>query len=35
VVTTIEKHLVRRKLGHLENEDTRALKALLTTIIGI
>jgi mRNA interferase MazF len=35
VVTTIEKHLVRRKLGRLENEDTRALKALLATIIGM
>jgi len=32
VVTTIEKRLLRGKLGR--HEDTRALKALIATIIG-
>jgi len=34
VVTTIEKRLVRGKLGRLQDEDSRALKALLASIIG-
>jgi mRNA-degrading endonuclease toxin of MazEF toxin-antitoxin module len=35
VLTTIEKRLVRRKLGRLLEEDRRALQGLLGTILGL
>ena len=34
IVTTIEKRLVIRKLGHLEEHDTLALKDALKIVLG-
>ena len=34
IVTTIEKNLVIRTLGRFDEPDTRALKNLLTIVIG-
>ncbi len=34
IITTIEKNLVMRTLGRIEEHDTRALKNLLTIVIG-
>jgi mRNA interferase MazF len=34
VIATVERGLVRRRLGRLEPEDLQALRALLPTILG-
>ncbi len=34
VLTTIERSLVLRKLGHLEEEDRNTLQRVLQTILG-
>jgi hypothetical protein len=34
LLATVERSLVRRKLGHLEPEDLRALRGLLPSILG-
>jgi mRNA interferase MazF len=34
LLATVERTLIRRKLGHLEPEDLQALRELLPTILG-
>jgi mRNA interferase MazF len=34
LLATVERTLVRRKLGHLEREDVRVLSELLPTLLG-
>jgi mRNA interferase MazF len=34
LLATVERNLVRRKLGHLEPEDLKALRELLPSILG-